>query len=55
MLGRRVRQFLMVVGSFLVGIVLALWLAIALLKPGPQGRIVMATGGAAGATARKSG
>ena len=49
MWSRRVRQFLMAVGGGIVGVLLALWLAIALLNPGPQGRIVMATGGAAGA------
>jgi TRAP-type uncharacterized transport system substrate-binding protein len=38
-----------VVGSFIVGVVLATWLAIVVLKPGPAGKIVMATGGAAGA------
>jgi len=39
----------MAVGGGVVGVILALSLAIALLNPGPQGRIVMATGGAAGA------
>jgi TRAP-type uncharacterized transport system substrate-binding protein len=48
-LGKRVRQFLIVVGSSLVGIILAVWLAIAILKPGPQGRIVLAAGGGGGA------
>src|SRR5258708_23754425 len=48
-LGRRVRQFLIVVGSSLVGIILALWLAIVILKPRPPGRIVLATGGGGGA------
>jgi TRAP-type uncharacterized transport system substrate-binding protein len=49
MLSKRVRQYLIVVGSFIIGVILAVWLAIALLKPGPAGRIVMATGGSAGA------
>lgn len=49
MWSKRVRQFLMAVGGGIAGVILALWLAIALLNPGPQGRIVMATGGAAGA------
>jgi TRAP-type uncharacterized transport system substrate-binding protein len=44
-----VRRFLIVVGSSIVGVVLAVWLAVVLIKPGPPGRIVMATGGAAGA------
>src|SRR5215475_4122393 len=51
-LGKRVRQFLIVVGSSLVGIILALWLAIIIIKPGPPGRIVLATGGADGAYQR---
>jgi TRAP-type uncharacterized transport system substrate-binding protein len=49
MWSKRVRQFLLVVGGTLLGIVLLLWLAIVLLNPGPPGRIVIATGGAAGA------
>jgi TRAP-type uncharacterized transport system substrate-binding protein len=49
MLSKRVRQYLTVVGSILAGVVLAPWLAIVLLKPGPEGKIVMATGGSAGA------
>lgn len=49
MLSKRVRQFLMAVGGGIAGVILALWLAIALLNPGPQGRIVIATGGGAGA------
>jgi hypothetical protein len=48
-LGRRVRQFLIVVGSSLVGIILALWLAVIIIKPGPPGRIVLASGGGGGA------
>jgi len=49
MSGRRVRQFLLVVVGVLASVLLAFWLAIALLQPGPPGRIVVATGGAAGA------
>jgi hypothetical protein len=49
MVSKRVRQFLLVVGSSIVGIVLVLWLLMVFIKPGPPGRIVMATGGAAGA------
>jgi uncharacterized protein len=48
-LGRRVRKFLMIVFGSLVAIVVAVWLAIVVLKPGPEGKIVLATGGAAGA------
>jgi uncharacterized protein len=51
-LGKRVRQFLIVVGSSLIGIILAVWLAILVLKPGPQGRIVLAAGGGGGAYAQ---
>ena len=49
MLGRRVRQFLLVVCCLFIGVILAVWLAITVLKPGPEGRIVMAVGGAGGA------
>ena len=49
LLRQRVKRFLLVVGSSFLGIILALWLAIVLLKPGPAGKIVLATGGAAGA------
>jgi uncharacterized protein len=48
MVGQRVRQFLLVVGGATVAVAVALWLAITLLKPGPAGKIVMATGGAVG-------
>src|SRR5262245_15779965 len=51
-LGKRVRQFLIVVGSSFIAIILAMWLAIVIIKPGPQGRIVMAAGGADGAYLR---
>src|SRR5262245_8687949 len=49
MLRKRVRQFLVVVCCLIIGVVLAVWLAITVLKPGPEGRIVMAVGGAGGA------
>src|SRR5215470_5715739 len=48
-LGKRVRQFLIVVGSSFIGIILAVWLAILIIRPGPAGRIVIAAGGADGA------
>jgi len=48
-LGKRVRQFLIVVGSSFIAIILAVWLAIVIIKPGPQGRIVLAAGGGGGA------
>jgi len=51
-LGQRVQQFLFVVGSLIIGVALALWLAIVMIKPGPPGRIVMAAGGGDGAYLR---
>ena len=51
-LGKRVKQFLIVVGSSFIAIILAIWLAIVIIKPGPQGRIVLAAGGADGAYLR---
>ena len=45
---KRVRQFLIAVASTFAGIVAALWLAVVILKPGPPGKIVLATGGAGG-------
>jgi len=46
---RKVRNFiLMVLGAF-AGVVLAAWLAIVILHPGPEGRIVIASGGGEGA------
>jgi uncharacterized protein len=45
---RRVRQFLAIIAATLAGIIVVVWLAITLLKPGPSGRIVIATGGASG-------
>ena len=45
---KRVRQFIIAVASIFVGIIAALWLAVVILKPGPTGKIVLATGGAGG-------
>ncbi len=45
---RRVRQFIATTLAVFVGIIAVIWLAIVILKPGPTGRIVMATGGASG-------
>ena len=45
---RRVRQFIAATAAILVGIIATLWLAVIIFKPGPQGRIVLATGGANG-------
>jgi uncharacterized protein len=45
---RRVRQFLAATAAVVFGIIAAGWLAIAIMKPGPAGRLVIATGGASG-------
>jgi uncharacterized protein len=45
---RRVRQFLAATAAIFAGVIALLWLAITILKPGPPGRIVIATGGAGG-------
>ncbi len=45
---RRVRQFLAAAAAIFAGIIAVIWLAIAIVKPGPAGRIVIATGGASG-------
>ncbi len=44
----RVRQFLQATAALFVGVIGVIWLAIAILKPGPAGRIVLASGGAGG-------
>lgn len=44
----RVRQFATAITAIFFGIVAALWLAAIIFKPGPVGRIVLATGGAGG-------
>lgn len=45
----RVRQFIIITGLILTGIALSIWAAIAIVQPGPVGKIVMASGGAGGA------
>ena len=45
---RRVRQFIAATAAIFAGIIAVIWLAVTILKPGPAGRIVMATGGASG-------
>ena len=42
------RQFIAVVAGALAGVVAVFWLLVAALHPGPEGRIVLATGGASG-------
>jgi uncharacterized protein len=43
-----VRKFNLLAGLALAGMVLAAWLIVLIVKPGPAGRIVLATGGADG-------
>jgi TRAP-type uncharacterized transport system substrate-binding protein len=51
MLSKRVKQFLMVVGGGFLAAIILLWLAIAILRPGPNGRIVIAAAGGGGSYA----
>jgi uncharacterized protein len=44
----KVKRFIQMTCAVLFGIVFAIWAAIAIIKPGPAGRIVLATGGAGG-------
>ena len=46
---RRVQRFLAWTALTFAMIILALWAAVLVLKPGPEGRIIVATGGAGGA------
>jgi len=46
---KQVRNFLLTVFGVFAGLILTAWLAIVILKPGPEGRIVIASGGADGA------
>lgn len=46
---RKVRNFIIGVVLSVLAIVAAAWAAIAILKPGPKGQIIMATGGSGGA------
>lgn len=48
MLSKRVKQFLLAVGGAFIAVILLLWLAIAILRPGPPGKIVIAAGGGGG-------
>jgi uncharacterized protein len=45
----KVKRFIMMTAAGFFGLLMALWLAVIILKPGPAGRIVLATGGAGGA------
>jgi uncharacterized protein len=44
----KVKRFLQMTAAIFIGIIFAIWALIAILKPGPPGRIVLATGGASG-------
>jgi len=45
---KRVRQFIAATAAVFAVLIASLWLAVVILKPGPEGRIVLATGGASG-------
>lgn len=44
----KVRQFIAATTAIIVAIVAALWITVAIVNPGPPGKIVLATGGAGG-------
>lgn len=46
---RKVRNFILATLAVFAGIVLAAWAAIVILKPGPEGKLVLASGGSEGA------
>lgn len=46
---KRVRNFILTTIAVLAGLIVAAWLAIVILKPGPEGRVVIASGGSEGA------
>ena len=46
---KKVRNFILMVLAAFAGLILAGWIAILILKPGPEGRLVLASGGAEGA------
>jgi TRAP-type uncharacterized transport system substrate-binding protein len=46
---KKVRNFILATLAVLAGIVFAAWAAIVILKPGPEGKLVLASGGADGA------
>ena len=48
MLRRTVRQFIGTTLAIIIGLTAALWLTMTIVKPGPQGKIILATGGAGG-------
>jgi uncharacterized protein len=45
----RLRRFLLIVGLVLGALVLSAWTAILVFKPGPEGKLIIASGGAEGA------
>ena len=46
---KKVRNFILMVLAAFAGLIFLFWLAIVILKPGPEGRLVLASGGAEGA------
>ena len=46
---RKVRNFILMTLAVFAGIIFAAWAAIAILKPGPEGKLVLASGGSEGA------
>jgi uncharacterized protein len=46
---KRVRNFILMTFAVFAGIILALWAVIAIVKPGPEGKLVLASGGSDGA------
>lgn len=46
---RQVRNFILATVAVFVGLIVSIWATIVILKPGPEGRLVLASGGADGA------
>jgi len=49
MLSAKVKQFILTTAGVILGVIIALWILVLIIQPGPKGRIVVATGGAGGA------
>src|SRR5262245_39401433 len=48
-MGYRVRNFLLMIGTVAVALIVLLWATVTILNPGPKGKIINATGGSDGA------
>jgi len=48
-MGYRVRNFLLMIGTVAVALIVLLWATVTILNPGPKGKIIIATGGSEGA------